>query len=123
MIPSEAQAVTLKSLVPAQDCTALSGVWTGVLAEGEIVMIEDVGEITGSFTGSLYTAIAADGTGATIVEFEDGTTSEHFTVSGHLHKKIFNARQCLGFLGYLGVITSGPIGIAVSVMYRPKETV
>jgi hypothetical protein len=123
MIPAEAQAVTLKSLVPAQDCTALSGAYTSVLAEGEIVMIEDVGEITGSFTGSLYTATSAAGAGATIVTFEDGTTSEQFTVSGHLHKKIFNARQCLGYLGYLGVITTGPIGIAVSVLYRPKTSV
>jgi len=123
MIPSEAQAVALKSLVVAQDCLALSGAYTSVLAEGMIVMIEDVGEITGSFTGALMTASDAAGTGAAAIVFNDGTTtSEQFIVSGHCHKKIFDARQCKGYLGYLGTITTGPIHLSVTVLYRPKTT-
>lgn len=122
MIPSEAQAIAVKSLVIAQDCLALSGAYTSLQAEGDIVIIEDVGEITGSFTGALYTATAADGTGATAVTFDDATTSAHFTTSGHLAKKIMNARQNLGFLGYLGTITTGPIHISVTALYRPKTT-
>ena len=89
-----------------------------------IMMIEDVGEVNpGSSRGPLMTAPAADGTGAAAIVFNDGTTtSEQFTTSGHCHKKLFDARQCKGYLGYLGTITTGPIHISVSVLYRPKTT-
>jgi hypothetical protein len=122
MIPSEAQAVAVVSLAHAQDALALSGAYTGIVAEGEIVIIEDVGEITGSFTGILYTATDAAGAGATAVTFEDGSVFVRLTTSGHITKKVMNARQNLGFLGYLTAITTGPIHVSVSAIYRPKTT-
>jgi hypothetical protein len=124
MIPSEAQAVNLVSLVPSEEYSTCSGAYTSVLAEGIILMIEDIGGFsTGSFTGCLYTATAADGTGATaMVETDGTTTSEHFTTSGHCHKKLFDARQCLGYLGYLGTITTGPISMSVTALYRAKTS-
>jgi hypothetical protein len=125
MIPAEAQAVILKSLLPAEEYSdPISGAYTSVLAEGIIMMIEDVGGFsTGSFSGGLYTATTPAGAGATVMTQTDGTTtSEAFTTSGHLHKKLYDARQCKGFLGYLGSVTTGPISMSVSVLYRPKTS-
>jgi hypothetical protein len=123
MLPAEAQAVAVKPLIRANDALAtVSGDYTSIQAEGMIMVIEDIGDVTGTIAGKLWTASAADGTDATGMIPNDAVVFASRTGPSYQTKKLYDARQNLGFLGYVGTVTTGPIGLCVTAIYRPKTT-
>ncbi len=125
MLPAEASAIVAKQILEScLQAATISGAFTGMpYAQGDIVVLVDIGTLTGSIVGVLYTASDAAGTGKTAMTDVDGSGSyPAVSTSSHIIKKVFDARQNLGYIGYVGTITTGPVNISVSAVYRPHWT-
>lgn len=125
MLLNQASAATCTSLIDAASCantaaaTSGSGKWLDVRPyDGEILVIQQIGAVTGSITGKLQSASDANGTGAADIS---GAT---FTVVSSA-----NNTQCLavdpkkvagGFLGYVGTIATGPALVSITASGKKK---
>lgn len=126
MFPDEADALVVKQLmVPGAKAndSECSGDYVEIAdAVGDLVLIHDVGAVSGSVQGAFYTADDSAGSNATTVLFNDGTSFANVTQANQIEKKVVDARMNQGYIRYVGTVTSGPISMGVSVAYRPKWT-
>jgi hypothetical protein len=117
MLLNQASAATGASLIDAisaaatANATSGSGKWLDVRTyDGEILVCQQIGAVTGSITGKLQSATDANGTSAAdITGYTFGTNTANSTSTIAVDPK----RVVGGFLGYVGTIVTGPSLVSV----------
>lgn len=125
MLLNQASAATSTSLLDAVSAantaaaTSGSGKWLDVrIYDGEILVTQNLGAVTGTIAGKLQSATDANGTGAAdITGYTFGTNTANSTSSQAVDPK----KVVGGFLGYVGTIATGPS--LVSVVASAKKHV
>lgn len=124
MMLNQASAATatalLDSLSAAATANATSGAgkWLDVRPyDGEILVVQQLGAVTGTIAGKLQSASDANGTGAAdITGATFGTNTANSTSSQAIDPK----RVVGGFLGYVGTIGTGPSLVSVIAAGKRK---
>jgi hypothetical protein len=117
MLLNQASAATATSLLNAisaaatANATSGSGKWLDVRAyDGEILVTQQLGAVTGTIAGKLQSATDANGTSAAdITGYTFGTNTANSTSTIAVDPK----RVVGGFLGYVGTIATGPSLVSV----------
>jgi hypothetical protein len=124
MLLNQASAATTTSILDpvsaANTAAATSGSakWLDVRAyDGEILVTQVLGAITGTIAGKLQSASDANGTGAADITgytFPVNTTNQS-------SKVVVDPKKVVGgFLGYVGTIATGPTVLAVTAAGKLK---
>lgn len=119
MLLNQASAATMTSLLDAisaaatANATSGSGKWLDVRGyDGEILVVQQVGAVTGSITGKLQSASDANGTGAADIT---GATFTAVSSANNTQSIAVDPKKVVGgFLGYVGTIVTGPALISVT---------
>ena len=122
---SQASAATATSLIDAVSAantaaaTSGSGKWLDVRAyDGELLVIQQIGAVTGSITGKLQSASDANGTGAADIS---GATFTAVSSANNTQTVVVDPKKVVGgFLGYVGTIATGPALTSVTVAGKKK---
>ena len=125
MLLNQASAATSTSLLDAisaaNTAAATSGAakWLDVrIYDGELLVTQQLGAVTGTIAGKLQSASDANGTGAAdITGYTFGTNTANSTSSIAVDPK----KVVGGFLGYVGTIATGPS--LVSIVASAKKHV
>lgn len=117
MLLNQASAATATSLIDAVSAantaaaTSGSAKWLDVrIYDGELLVIQQLGAVTGTIAGKLQSASDANGTGAADITgytFGTNTANSSSTIAVD-PKKVVG-----GFLGYVGTIATGPSLVSV----------
>lgn len=117
MLNSQASAATCTSLLAPVSAantaaaTSGSGKWLDVRAyDGEILVSQILGAVTGTIAGKLQSATDANGTGAADIS---GATFATNTANSTSKLAIDPKSVVGGFLGYVGTIVTGPALVGV----------
>jgi len=126
MMPPEAKSVTVQALlnsVSAANTTQATGGWVDVRGTaGDIVVIQNVGAVTGSITGALETADTAGGGNNVAMTFDDGNNFTAVSSPNNVQIKNVDANKHKGWIKYIGTVATGPALVGVTVVRRPKES-
>src|SRR5574340_789282 len=125
MLLSQASASTMTSLLDAVSAantaaaTSGSGKWLDVRAyDGEILVTQQTGAVTGSVAGKLQSATDANGTGAADIT---GYTFTSVSAANKTYTVDVDPRKVAGgLLGYVGTVTTGPVLISVVASGKKK---
>jgi len=117
MLLNQASAATstaiLNALSAAATANATSGsnMWLDVRQyDGEIIVTQNLGAVTGTIAGKLQSATDDDGTGAADISGYTFSTNTANTTS----KLVVDPKKVPGgFLGYVGTIATGPSLVSV----------
>lgn len=124
MMHSQAGAATVTSILDAVSAantaaaTSGSAKWLDVrVYDGELMVTQQLGLITGTIAGKLQSATDANGTGAADISGATfGTTLQSTTT-----KIVVDPKKVVGgFLGYVGTIVTGPSIVSVTVAGKKK---
>lgn len=126
LLLNQGSAATSTSLLDAvsaaatANATSGSGKWLDVrVYDGEILVTQNLGAVTGTIAGKLQSASDANGTGAADIS---GATFPVNTANS-TSKVVVDPKQVPGgFLGYVGTIATGPSLVSV-VASAKKHTV
>lgn len=126
LLLNQGSAATSTSLLDAvsaaatANATSGSGKWLDVrVYDGEILVTQNLGAVTGTIAGKLQSASDANGTGAADIS---GATFSVNTANS-TSKVVVDPKQVPGgFLGYVGTIVTGPSLVSV-VASAKKHTV
>jgi hypothetical protein len=118
MLLNQASAATATSLLDAlsaaatANATSGSGKWLDVRPyDGEILVTQQIGAVTGSITGKLQSATDANGTGAADIT---GATYTAVSSANNTQTIALDPKKVVGgFLGYVGTIVTGPALVSV----------
>lgn len=121
----QAVTPTVTSLIDAVSAantaaaTSGSGKWLDVRTyEGDIVIVQQIGAVTGSITGKLQSASDANGTGAADIS---GYTYTAVSSANNSQAVVVDAKKVVGgFLGYVGTIVTGPALVSVIAVGQKK---
>jgi hypothetical protein len=124
MLNSQASAATSTSLLDAlsaaatANATSGSGKWLDVRPyDGEIIVTQNLGAVTGTIAGKLQSASDANGTSAAdITGATFGTNTANSTSKLVIDPKAVPG----GFLGYVGTIATGPSLVSVVASGKKK---
>jgi hypothetical protein len=119
MLLNQASAATSTSLLDAisaaNTAAATSGAakWLDVrIYDGEILVIQQIGAVTGSITGKMQSASDANGTGAADIT---GATFTIVSAANNTQSIAVDPKKVVGgFLGYVGTIVTGPALVSVT---------
>jgi hypothetical protein len=125
MLLSQPSAATSTSLIDAASCantaaaTSGSGKWLDVRPyDGEILVTQQIGAVTGSITGKLQSASDANGTGAADIT---GATFTIVSSSNNTQTLALDPRKVVGgFVGYVGTIATGPSLVSITAAGKKK---
>jgi hypothetical protein len=124
MLLNQASAATATSLIDAASCantaaaTSGSGKWLDVRPyEGEMLVTQQLGAVTGTIAGKLQSATDANGTGAADIT---GATFGTNTANSTSTQAIDVKKVVGGFLGYVGTIATGPSLVSVTAAGKKK---
>jgi len=125
MLSSQASAATATSLIDAASCAATANAtsgnnkWLDVrIYDGELLVTQQIGAVTGSITGKLQSATDANGTGAADIT---GATFTAVSSANNTQTLALDPRKVVGgFLGYVGTIVTGPALVSVTVAGKKK---
>lgn len=125
MLMNQASAATATSLIDAASCantaaaTSGSGKWLDVRAyDGEVLVTQQIGAVTGSITGKLQSATDANGTGAADIT---GATFTVVSAANNTQTLAVDPKRVVGgFLGYVGTIVTGPALTSVTAAGKKK---
>lgn len=124
MLLNQASAATMTSLIDAVSAantaaaTSGSGKWLDVRSyDGEILVVQQLGAVTGTIAGKLQSASDANGTGAADIS---GATFAVNTANSTSTQAIDPKRVVGGFLGYVGTIATGPSLVSVTAGGKKK---
>jgi hypothetical protein len=125
MLLNQASAATATSLIDAVSAantaaaTSGSGKWLDVRPyDGEILVTQQVGAVTGSITGKLQSASDANGTGAADIT---GATFTIVSAANNTQTYALDPKKVTGgFLGYVGTIVTGPALVSVVAAGKKK---
>lgn len=121
----QAVTPTVTSLIDAASAantaaaTSGSGKWLDVRSyDGDLVVVQQIGAVTGSITGKLQSATDANGTGAADIT---GATYTLVNSANNSQAIVVNPKKVVGgFLGYVGTIVTGPALTSVVVVGQKK---
>lgn len=124
MLLNQASAATATSLLDAlsaaatANATSGSGKWLDVrIYDGELLVTQQLGAVTGTIAGKLQSATDANGTGAAdITGYTFGTNTANSTSTIAVDPK----KVVGGFLGYVGTIVTGPSLVSVVAAGKKK---
>lgn len=124
MLLNQASAATatsiLDSVSAANTAAATSGSakWLDVrVYDGELLVLQVLGAVTGSIAGKLQSASDANGTGA--ADITGATFSSN--AANTTGKCVVDPKKVVGgFIGYVGTIVTGPAIIGVTVAAKKK---
>jgi hypothetical protein len=124
MLLNQASAATATSLLNAisaaatANATSGSGKWLDVrVYDGEILVTQQLGAVTGTIAGKLQSASDANGTDAAdITGYTFGTNTANSTSTIAVDPK----KVVGGFLGYVGTIVTGPSLVSVVASGKKK---
>jgi hypothetical protein len=124
MLNSQASAATSTSLLDAVSAantaaaTSGSGKWLDVRPyDGEILVTQNVGAVTGTIAGKLQTATDANGTGA--ADLTGGAFAANRRTAAS--KLAIDPKAVVGgFLGFVGTIVTGPSLVSVVASGKKK---
>jgi len=124
MLLSQGSAATSTSLLRTASCantaaaTSGAGLWLDVRPyDGEVMVVFDLGAVTGTISGKLQSATDANGTGgADIPGATFGTTAANSTTKIVIDPKMVPG----GFVGFLGTIGTGPSLVSVVASGKRK---
>lgn len=115
-----AQSVKLLDPVSAANTAAATSGWIDVRGyEGDLMVVNQVGALTGSITWTIEDATDGSGTGAAGI-----TPNEGAYVAGaanQIQKRTVNAGATRGWVRCVGTIVTGPALVAASLHARPKN--
>lgn len=115
-----AQSVKLLDPVSAANTAAATSGWIDVRGyEGDLMVVNQVGTLTGSITWTIEDATDGSGTGAAGI-----TPNEGAYVAGaanQIQKRTVNAGATRGWVRCVGTIVTGPALVAASLHARPKN--
>jgi hypothetical protein len=124
MLLNQASAATSSSLLDAlsaaatANATSGNGKWLDVRAyDGEILVTQNLGAVTGTIAGKLQSATDEDGAGAADIAgytFSVNTANTVSTVA------VDPRKVPGGFLGYVGTIGTGPSLVSVVASGKKK---
>jgi len=125
MLYSQASAATATSLIDAASCAATanatsgSGKWLDVRPyDGEILVTQQIGAVSGSITGKLQSATDANGTGAADIT---GATYTAVSSANNTQTIALDPKRVVGgFLGYVGTIVTGPALVSIVAAGKRK---
>jgi len=125
MLYSQASAATATSLIDAASCAATanatsgSGKWLDVrVYDGEILVTQQIGAVSGSITGKLQSATDANGTGAADIT---GATYTAVSSANNTQTIALDPKRVVGgFLGYVGTIVTGPALVSIVAAGKRK---
>jgi hypothetical protein len=94
--------------------TSGSGFWVDVSGyEGDVLVTQNVGAVTGSITGKLQAADDNAGTNAADIT---GATFTAVSSANNVQSQALNAKSLAKkFIGYVGTIVTGPAVVGVTV--------
>lgn len=120
MLGNEAQAAAVAKLldpVSAANTAAATSGWVDVRqAEGDVMVITQVGALTGSITWTIETASDSGGTGAAGITPNEGAFAAG--AANQVQKRTVRATACKGFVRVVGTIVTGPALVAARLAYR-----
>jgi hypothetical protein len=125
MLLNQASAATATSLLDAVSAantaaaTSGSGKWLDVRPyDGELLVTQQIGAVTGSITGKLQSASDANGTGAADIT---GATFTIVNAANNTQTYALDPKKVVGgFLGYVGTIVTGPALVSVVAAGKKK---
>jgi len=123
MLNNQGQAATtvllLSPVSAAATANATSGWIDARAAEGDIMFVNQVGALTGSLAWTIEHATDGSGTGAVAITPNEGA---YATVSANqTQKRTVNASAIGGWVRCVGTIVTGPVLVAASISYHPKN--
>ncbi len=117
---SASTAVIVLNPASAANTAAATSGWIDVRAyEGEIVIIQQVGAVTGSITGALEDATDGSGTGSAALT---GAAFAQVSAANNTQRITIPAGRARGWIRYVGTIVTGPAVVGVSLLARNKYT-
>lgn len=124
MMNSQASSATPTSLIDAASCantaaaTSGAGKWLDVrIYDGELLVIQQLGAVTGTIAGKLQSATDANGTGAADITGATFPTNTANSTS----KVVVDPKSVVGgFLGYVGTIATGPSLVSITASGKKK---
>jgi hypothetical protein len=118
MITEGGAATPIQMSPSTSRASTFQGAWLDVREyEGDIIIIQDVGAVTGSITGSIEDATDISGTANAALS---GATFTAVSSANNLQKLVIPAGQPRGFIRYVGTIVTGPALCSVSLLSRKK---
>jgi hypothetical protein len=115
-----ASAVKLLDPASAANTAAATSAWIDVrAAEGDIVVTNQVGAMTGSITWTLEDATDGSGTGAAGITPNEGAYASG--AANQIQKRTLNGSAVRGWIRCVGTIVTGPSLVAVNIKYHPKS--
>lgn len=122
MLGNSAQAATNKVLldpVSAANTAAATSSWIACAdAEGAIMVIAQLGAVTGTIAWTIETATDDSGTGGAALTPTEGAFAAG--AANQIQKRTVDASAVKGYLRIVGTIGTGPSLVAASIAYRPK---
>jgi hypothetical protein len=121
MMASQGSAASLTILlnpVSAANTAAATGAWVDVKAyqQGEVVVLQHIGAVTGSIAGKIQDADDNSGTNVADVS---GATFSSVSAANNLQKLVMKAGSTRRWIRYLGTVTTGPALTQVALMGHP----
>lgn len=121
MLNCEGQAAEPQILLnpaSAANTAAATGAWLDVRKyEGDLVITQQIGAVTGSIDGKIQDATDGSGTGSADVT---GAVFAQVTSANNVQRITIPAGAVRGWIRYVGTIVTGPALTAVSLLSRPK---
>jgi hypothetical protein len=114
-----------KSLVHSQDAAntgAATSAWTDIREfDGEVLVVQNVGAITGTITGGLEDADDGSGTNSAPLVPDDGNQFNAVSTPDNIQKEVFEANKARRWVRYVGTIVTGPAQVSVTMWGHPKN--
>ena len=86
--------------------------------EGDIIVVQQIGAVSGSITGKLQSATDANGTGAADIT---GATYTAVSSANNTQSIVVDPKKVAGgFIGYVGTIVTGPALTSITVVGQKK---
>jgi hypothetical protein len=124
MLNNQGQAASItKALDPvsAGNTAAATSGWIDVrAAEGDIVVNNQIGALTGSITWTIEDATDGTGTGGAGITPNEGAYAAG--AANQVQKRTLNGSAVRGWIRVVGTIVTGPALVAANVMFTGKQT-
>ena len=119
-----AEAVQMLAPISAAATVNATSAWIDVRKyEGDLVIVSNIGIITGTITPTIEDATDGSGTGAATVTPAEGAFTQVTTSNDPLQeKRTIPAGSVRGWIRYVGTIVTGPALVGVTLLAHPKYT-
>lgn len=115
-----AQGVVLLNPISAANTAAATSGWVDVRGyEGDLVILAQLGALTGSLTWTVEDATDGSGTGGAGITPNEGAFAAG--AANQLQKRTLNTSAVRGWIRLVGTIVTGPALVGAALLSRPKN--